>query len=535
MEGVMTQQACVISQLSIEFPQHSILKAQDLCLFAGQNSALIGRNGQGKSVILHYLQQQSSSATVQGQCIWQMPHAYLSQFQRLTGETLAQAWGIDQFYQCFKRIEQGVASEDDFSLVENHWHLPAQWQKMLEHAELNLSLDDSILHLSEGQKTKLALCALFFLKDHYLLLDEPTNHLDQEARAWLLECLTNHPAGSLMISHDQNLLAHMQHIYVLSGQHIQHYAGSYADYEQQNRLQTTALQRTVDQEKSSLKQLKQQQHVTRAKAQKRQQAGDKLRQRHSQAKILLDFKQNKAGQSLNRVAKQQERQLDMKQDQLAQHQQQLEHVKPQRFELWNNVMQSGEILRVDQFPLPNAQHPAVIFALHAGEKLRIKGQNGTGKSYLLHTIQHNSQDHIFRKGRSFYLDQHLSVLNQQQSVLENLNALNPHLSDVQWRNLLGQLRLKGEKALLPIHQLSGGEQLKVALLAVSQCHESPSLLLLDEPDNHLDLESKHVLAQALLNFTGSVLVVSHDAHFLQQAGITQQYDLTTGKVEPMHF
>ena len=127
------------------------------------------------------------------------------------------------------------------------------------------------------------------------------------------------------------------------------------------------------------------------------------------------------------------------------------------------------------------------------------------------------------------------MLNQQQSVLENLNALNPHLSDVQWRNLLGQLRLKGEKALLPIHQLSGGEQLKVALLAVSQCHESPSLLLLDEPDNHLDLESKHVLAQALLNFTGSVLVVSHDAHFLQQAGITQQYDLTTGKVEPMHF
>lgn len=530
----MTQSACVISQLSLDIHHHCLFKDLTFQLELKQASALIGRNGQGKSLLLALLAQQKLNFAYRGEIHWHSPYAYLPQLNRLTGQSIADALEITELADCFSRIEHGDASADDFAQVDGNWHLPQQWQLMLESAQLPTDLNFQLQHLSEGQKTKLALCRLFQLKDHYLLLDEPSNHLDHASRQWLIEQITQHPAGCLLVSHDRALLQHVQHIYALNQHGLQHYGGNYADYLQQHHNQVHALQRRVEQDKRDVKQMKQQQHETLMKAEKRKQAGNKIRSSGSQAKVLLDFKKEQAQQSAASLSKQFDKQLQQNTHSLQHNQQQLEIVKAQRFELqFTATAQHGEILRLNQVRLPLLKTEPIHFALAAGEKIQLSGANGVGKSTLLKLIQTKSkpaQGELYLGVASLYLDQNFSVLNQEQSAIENLLRLSPESTELEYRRLLGQLRLRGDKALLPLHCLSGGEQLKVALLAIRQLSAKIQLLLLDEPENHLDIESRSLLAEAIRAYPGSVILVSHDKSFVEECGIDQSYSICQGQV-----
>lgn len=111
------------------------------------------------------------------------------------------------------------------------------------------------------------------------------------------------------------------------------------------------------------------------------------------------------------------------------------------------------------------------------------------------------------------------------TVIENLTHMNSELSELEWRNLLGQLRIRGDKGTQLLSQLSGGERLKVALLALSQIHPTPELLLLDEPENHLDIESRELLATAIQSYEGAVLLISHDQTFVESCAIHESFSL----------
>lgn len=173
----MTQQACIVSNLSLELAQQKLFDHLTFQLPLYQFTGLIGRNGQGKSLLMSILQKQmTTELPYSGQILWQNPHEYLAQIERVQTSTIAQTLDVEDLYLCFERIQQGIASFADYDQVENLWHLPTEWQQLLESANLPTALDTPIQNLSEGQKTKLALCRLFLLKDHYLLLDEPSNH-----------------------------------------------------------------------------------------------------------------------------------------------------------------------------------------------------------------------------------------------------------------------------------------------------------------------------------------------------------------------
>ncbi|WP_111859118.1 ATP-binding cassette domain-containing protein [Acinetobacter sp. CFCC 10889] len=526
----MTQQACIISQLSLEFPNQLLFKNLNFSLYPQQASALIGQNGQGKSLLMQLLQGfQSDNFQSSGQIIWNTPYAYLPQLYRLHAENIAQALGIEHLQQIFQRIEQGLASIEDYETVEDIWHLPHEWQNLLDQANLPTDLNFPIAQLSEGQKTRLALCALFQKKDHYLLLDEPSNHLDQASRLWLRQSILDHPAGVLVISHDQDLLNNMQHIYALNAHGIQHIHGNFHLYQQHVTAQTEALTQSIQQQKRQVKQVKQQQHTSLMKAQKRQNQGQRLRENSSQAKILMDFNKEQAGQSFAKLKQQHSRQISEISQRLAETQSQQIHVKSQRLQFIAPSQKTGELLRFTDFILPFGIQSPIHFALHAGEKLHLIGQNGAGKSTLLDMIHQQNfvgDDPVFVAGRSVYLDQNFSFLDPKRNAIDNLKPFNTNFSDTEWRNLLGQLRLRGDKATLEIKHLSGGEKLKVALLALSQSEQAIDLLLLDEPENHLDLDSRELLANAIADFTGAVILVSHDQAFVDQCMISQHYELT---------
>ncbi|ENV30738.1 hypothetical protein F961_00921 [Acinetobacter baumannii NIPH 60] len=288
----MTQQACVISQLTLEFPSKVMFKELNFSLEHHQVSALIGRNGQGKSLLMQLLHKISPTTEmhISGQINWQTNHAYLSQLTRLQSVTIAEALEVNHLYNAFQRVEQGEAGYDDYDLLEGHWDLPNIWEALLRSAQLPTDLDFPVKQLSEGQKTKLALSALFLKTDHYLLLDEPSNHLDQEARQWLIAQLKKHPAGALIISHDLTLLNEVDHTYHLNEHGLQHTTGNYEKFYAQYQSQIEALEQSVHLHQREVKHMKQKQHEVLMKAQKRERAGNKLRDSNSQAKILLDLK-----------------------------------------------------------------------------------------------------------------------------------------------------------------------------------------------------------------------------------------------------
>lgn len=523
----MTQQACIVSNLSLELAQHKIFDQLSFQLPLNQFCGLIGRNGQGKSLLMSLLQGQSTELAYSGQINWQCPHQHLAQLQRVQAHTIAQVLDIEDLYQCFERIQQGTASFSDYDQVEQLWHLPTEWQHLLESAGLPTALDTPTQHLSEGQKTKLALCRLFLLKDHYLLLDEPSNHLDTQGRQWLIEQMAQHPTGGLIISHDRQLLSHVQGIFALDQLGLHYYGGNYTLYQQQHQRQVEALSNAVQQEKRELKQLKEQQHQSQMKAQKRKKTGEKLRASGSQAPILLDAKKEQSEQSLSHLRKQQSKQLADAKDELHQKQTQLEHFKSQSFEFTQTTGKSGEILRCQQLQLAYTKTKPIDLALSASEKLHLRGANGTGKSTLLKTIQGlipPLAGEIYCKASVVYLDQNLSLLNENLSAVEYLYDLDSNLTEQQARTLLGNLQIRRDKALSPLTTLSGGERLKVALLGLKQ--QAVELLLFDEPENHLDIESRELLAQAIRSFNGAVILVSHDESFVSECGIHASYLLS---------
>ena len=333
-----------------------------------------------------------------------------------------------------------------------------------------------------------------------------------------------------MISHDQRLLNEVEYIYALSELGLQQITGNYEVYAVQHQQQLNALSKSVEQEKRDIQHLKQQQHESLMKAQKRQRNGRQLRDSNSQAKILLDFNKEQASQSLGKLKNQQIRQHEDSQAQLSEKQSRLEKIKPQKFDFQFKTTKHGEILRINDLKLPYASQQKIKLSLQAGEKIHLKGANGIGKSTLLkHIVQHVNNfevpPEIYFTGNVLYLDQNFSLLNDELSVLENLARFNSTLLEVEWRNLLGQLRIRREKSLLKLAQLSGGEKLKVALLAISHSQENIDLLLLDEPENHLDLESKQLLAQAIQQFQGAIILVSHDDYFVEQCGISSEYKM----------
>lgn len=181
-----------------------------------------------------------------------------------------------------------------------------------------------------------------------------------------------------------------------------------------------------------------------------------------------------------------------------------------------------------QLLLPYGQKTPLSFNLPFGEHLWICGDNGKGKSSLFKVLMGNLaplSGEISSTNNIAMLDQHFSLLDKNTSAVDNFERLSPGLPKERYRTLLAQIRLRREAALQSVNSLSGGEKLKLALACIFSGNRSPALLLLDEPDNHLDLDSKALLINALKQYQGSMLIVSHDEAFIKAIGVKNKLTL----------
>jgi len=480
-------------------------------------TGLVGRNGVGKSILASILTKDitPTSGSVSSETTTQSFNQSSSMlFEQ--GETIASFLGVDKQLAALSRIENGSCEDSDFELVADNWQIKENVLNILEKLQLPANVDRPCLSLSGGERAMLSLWMLFQSHAQLLVLDEPSNHLDKQGKAWLLNQINNYQGNVLVVSHDRELLQEVDFIYELSSLGLTFYHGAYNDYlsTKKNHDQSRARQ-ILHLKKKKLTVLNQAQK-SKEKAQKRASQGNKLRSRGSQAKVLLDGKKNKAEGAASGKASQTRAQvstIDNKQKELLKQQEQL---TPLSLSMHHEKSKRVQQLYVEDVLLPFGAQMPINLKLMSNEKCHLVGKNGSGKSTLMKVL---IGEVLPIKGRVhlnvavFYFDQYFSLLDCQLNMLENMQKYCAHINDSDLRTILAGIGFKGDKVFTPVEQLSGGEKMRLMILMVSHQHELP-LLLLDEPDNHLDIESKEVLAKALNEYNGSFIIISHDEHLI---------------------
>jgi len=365
-------------------------------------------------------------------------------------------------------------------------------------------LTNPVTSFSGGWRVRLNLAKALMCRSDILLLDEPTNHLDLDAVMWLQDWLQTYAGTLLLISHDRDFLdAIVDNILHFEQQCAILYTGNYSQFER------SRAERLAQQQSNFERQQKERAHmqsfVDRFKAQ-----ATKAKQAQSRLKALERMELISAA-----------------------------HIdSPFHFEFFKPERVSNPLLKVEKATLAYGENiilDNVSLSIKPGDRLSLLGPNGAGKSTLIKLLagKSSAQNGTLEAAESLkigYFAQHqLEELDGTATPLLHLQRLDKRATERDLRNFLGGFGFNGDKALDTVAPFSGGEKARLALAIL--VYQKPNLLLLDEPTNHLDIEMRHALSSALQEFSGAMLIVSHDRHLLRT--ITDQFLLVAnGKATP---
>ncbi|MCE2593365.1 ATP-binding cassette domain-containing protein [Motilimonas cestriensis] len=511
-----------------QFENGDVLFQQLSCSMTKRRVGLVGRNGVGKSVFASILSGEliPSSGTVTLPTSFGVYRQQPSQL--LAGElTIAQFLAKDDVLQGLKQIELGDCSAHWFDLIGDEWDLPARLSAQLSAMGLPPTPDFPCAQLSGGQLAKLQLWQLLDSDVELLILDEPSNHLDRYGKHWLIESMQAFKGAILLISHDRELLREMQEVWELSKLGLQVFGGNYDIYAEQKDIELQSVGRQLASIEKQKKQLVEQAQRNREKAEQRAAQGNKLRKEGSQPSILLDAKKDKASaRASNRNKNEQLRQAHLLETQQALSARK-EQIKSQKLYLADNQSRARKVVSIVQGRLAFGSAQPITQQIFSADKVHLIGQNGAGKSTFLKTLlgEERLQTGALQLNTPlYYLDQHFGAVRPELSMLDNLTQHCDGIAESDARTLLAGVGFRRDNVFRLGGMLSGGEKMKLAMLIVSHQSMQP-LLLLDEPDNHLDLDSKIMLAQALKDYRSGFILVSHDEEFAQQSGVTRCINL----------
>ncbi|MEF1288708.1 ATP-binding cassette domain-containing protein [Vibrio sp. M260118] len=499
------------------------------CSLTQSRVGLVGRNGVGKSLLTSILTQQIQPTYGQVQLngsvrtYSQLPSGLLE-----SNMTIAEYIGVAEVLDALGKIEHGECDPRWFEIVGERWSLKQDLEAKLEDMKLPANVDFPCAELSGGQLARLQLWQLFESEADLLVLDEPSNHLDGQGKEWLGEQMSCYSGHILLISHDRYLLRMMDQIWELSTLGLTQYGGNYDDYRQQKGLEVAAVERQLDSVHKEQKRLERQAQKNREKAEQREAQGVKIRKRGGQPKILLNGMRDSAtGAISNRLKNENGRREQLSQKAYALESRH-EQLKAQKFYM-NDASsgRKGQLISIVNGVLPYGSSQPIQLQITANRKLWLQGGNGCGKSTLLDVLRGQLQ---LRSGEChlntqvYYLDQHFGLLDTSKTMLETVLDMCSGVLESDARTLLAGIGFRRDSVFRTVSLLSGGEKMKLSMLVVSH-QKNQAVLLLDEPDNHLDLESKQILANTLNNYDGAFILVSHDQDFGQESGVNAAYQL----------
>ena len=496
------------------FGVNAVLRDVSLTVQQGDRIGLVGVNGCGKSTLMRILAGLDAQDGGEISLVRGLRVGYLAQQNMVTsGETV---WDELQ-----KVYEQVFAMEKKLRELEDemaHAHTDAQrfaqlsadydrltqrfeeadgysWKSMVSGVLNGLGFkpaqyDQCVDSLSGGEQTRLCLARLLLQKPDLLLLDEPTNHLDMETLQWLENYLAAYKGSVLVISHDRYFLDHVCTgiVEILMGASEQ-YNGNYTRYIAQRQERFESRMRAYEIQQKEIE--RQQAIIARYRMFNREKS---IRAADSREKAL------------DRMEK-----LEKPVDERA-----ISFSFEARRRTGEDVLQLTEISK--SFGEKHLFHDLTL-RVRAGDRVALIGPNGVGKSTLIKIIVGEEQPDtgFIRYGSNVdigYYDQHQSTLHADKTALDEIWDRFPQMEQSNVRSALGMFLFTGDDVFKPIHTLSGGEKGRVALTALML--RKDNLLLLDEPTNHLDMDSREVLEDALTDFGGTIITVSHDRYFINR-------------------
>ena len=496
------------------FGVNAVLRDVSLTVQQGDRIGLVGVNGCGKSTLMRILAGLDAQDGGEISLVRGLRVGYLAQQNMVTsGETV---WNELQ-----KVYEQVFAMEKKLRELEDemaHAHTDAQrfaqlsadydrltqrfeeadgysWKSMVSGVLNGLGFkpaqyDQCVDSLSGGEQTRLCLARLLLQKPDLLLLDEPTNHLDMETLQWLENYLAAYKGSVLVISHDRYFLDHVCTgiVEILMGSSEQ-YNGNYTRYIAQRQERFESRMRAYEIQQKEIE--RQQAIIARYRMFNREKS---IRAAESREKAL------------DRMEK-----LEKPVDERA-----IRFSFEARRRTGEDVLQLTEISK--SFGEKHLFHDLTL-RVRAGDRVALIGPNGVGKSTLIKIIVGEEQPDtgFIRYGSNVdigYYDQHQGTLHADKTALDEIWDRFPQMEQSNVRGALGMFLFTGDDVFKPIHTLSGGEKGRVALTALML--RKDNLLLLDEPTNHLDMDSREVLEDALTDFGGTIITVSHDRYFINR-------------------
>ncbi|MFL6214406.1 MAG: ABC-F family ATP-binding cassette domain-containing protein [Blastocatellia bacterium] len=488
---------------------HDVLRGVTLQINPGECVGLVGRNGVGKTTIFRLLTRREEADSGEVILLRGLRVGLLEQQPIFSGESSIRDEALSVFAAMreiedeMTRLEHEMGEREGAALNEvMHEYSDLRHRYEIEGGFTYQSRAESVLiglgfksgemtqpadQLSGGQKARLALAKLLLSEPDVLLLDEPTNHLDVNAVEWLEDFLSEYKRAFVIISHDRFLLDRTANkIIEIDAGRANSYTGNYTAYVKQREERQLSQQREYEQ---------QQELIARTEEFiRRNLAGQKTKQAKSRRKML---------EKMERV----------------------ESVRDDRTASFGikDVARAGDnVLAVSDLAVGYGQKALaqnVALLLRRGERLGIIGPNGTGKTTFLKTLIGDIEPLAggFTWGANVqleYFDQELESLDLSSTVIAEIAVAAPRATPNELRGYLARFLFTGDDIFKPVAGLSGGEKSRLALAKLIYSHAN--VLVLDEPTNHLDIPAREALEQALVEYPGTIITVSHDRYFLDK-------------------
>ena len=497
-----------ISNITKTFAGVPVLQDVSWQIEAGRKIGLVGANGSGKSTLLNLLSGAMSADRGAIETARQVRLGYLTQEMAAEGDRTL----YDEVREAFRplldvqaemtrletRMAQQQASDADMQRYGSLMEEFSARQGYAIHARVEATLSGlgfrpealqtPVRHLSGGQKNIAALARVLLQEPDLLLLDEPSNHLDVKATEWLEGVLRDYAGAVVVVSHDRYFLDRaVDEIVELEQQTLQRYPGNYSAYVTAKALRREQQRKAYEQQQAEIE--RHEEFI------RRNMAGQNTRQAQSRQKMLARIERlDKPGGDGRRM----------------------------NVQFTANRRENHEVLVCRNLQKRYGDRQVLrrlSFTVLRGEKVGLTGPNGAGKSTLLRLLmgQEAPDAGTLHAGSNIavaYYDQELGSLQARNTVLDEVWQMAPDWTQGEMRSHLGRFLFSGDDVLQTIGSLSGGQKSRVALAKLMLT--KANLLVLDEPTNHLDIPACEMLEQALADYPGTLLIVSHDRYFLDR-------------------
>ena len=480
----------------------------------GERIAVVGRNGAGKSTLLKMIADEIDYDSGEIHKPQSVILGYFAQSSHINSNDTIYNEMLKVFQKTImlkgqlealslKMAEEDPTSENYLKIIDQYQQLNHQFELMSGYtyeSEINnilnrfkfneIGFDQKISNLSGGQKTRLALAKLLLQKPDLLILDEPTNHLDIDTIEWLEGYLKKYPGAVVIVSHDRYFLDQIATtVYEIEYRKCTKYKGNYSDYMDQKAISYAALMKQYEKQQKEISKMEDfiSRNIVRASTTKRAQSRRKL----------LDKMERIEMPKLN------DKSIGI------------------TFEI--DRRSGNDVLKVENVAVgyddnkPISDH--LDFHINRLERVALIGPNGIGKSTILKTIAGDlpplEGDIFYGKSLDMgYFDQEQANLTSNNTVLNEVWNVFPNRLEKDIRTLLGNFLFTGDDVFKTVHQLSGGEKVRLTLCKLML--QRNNFLLLDEPTNHLDIDSKEMLELSLEDYEGTLFFISHDRYFIDK-------------------